>query len=59
MLSPLNCHPEWSLAKSEANRQTESKDPYKLALPPALREFSLVRQDNAITPTYDDLIEQA
>jgi len=24
------CHPEWSLAKSEASRQEESKDPYQL-----------------------------
>ena len=27
MTIPNSCHPERSLAKSEANRQTESKDP--------------------------------
>jgi len=30
ILSPPNgCHPERSLAESEGNRQTESKDPYR------------------------------
>jgi hypothetical protein len=33
---------------SEANRQTQSKDPYELVLPPAMEQFSPVRQDNAI-----------
>ena len=31
------CHPERSLAMREANRQRKSKDPYKLAQPPAIR----------------------
>lgn len=53
------CHPERSLAMSEANCQTESKDPYELVLPPQCEEFSPVEQDNAITPSDDDLIEQA
>jgi hypothetical protein len=57
--TPSRCHPERSLAMSEANRQTKSKDPYKLVLPPAMRGVSPVRQDNAITPSDDDLIEQA
>jgi hypothetical protein len=55
---PDLCHPERSRAVSEAHRQTQSKDPYELVLP-AMEQFSPVRQDNAITPTYDDLIEQA
>jgi hypothetical protein len=35
--TPTRCHPERSLAIREANRQTKSKDPYKLVLPPAMR----------------------
>jgi hypothetical protein len=34
---PKACHPERSLAMREANRQTKSKDPYELVLPPATR----------------------
>lgn len=37
------CHPEWSLAKSEANRETQSKDPY--------------HQDTAWGQTADSRIE--
>ncbi len=32
-----SCHPERSLAESEANRQTQSKDPYELVLRLAMR----------------------
>ncbi len=35
--TPPFCHPERNLAIREANRQTKSKDPYKLALLPAMR----------------------
>jgi hypothetical protein len=45
---PDLCHPERSRAMSEAHRLTKSKDPYELVLPPAMEQFSPVRQHNAI-----------
>ena len=47
--TPTPCHPERSLAKSEAIRQTESKDPYRFGI-----TLGDVRNFRVVIPIVDE-----